>query len=84
MNKRNERSIPNEWALTSVLTSVASLGYNTHVCVNKTFNEPIFLYTVIAGLPSTKKSRCARMLKEFFVELRQECSDAVTLNNSNL
>lgn len=79
---REERSIPNEWILTAIVTSVGSLAFNTRVAVNETFSEPLFLYSAIAGLPSTKKSRCARMLKEHFVNLRKNHNDAVTLNNS--
>jgi hypothetical protein len=62
---------------------VGALAYNTQIFVNEAYQEPLFLYSIIGGLPSTKKSRCARMIKEQFVELQKNHSNAVTLNNSN-
>ena len=76
---RLSRSIPNEWIITAILTSIGALAYNTGVQVTEDFKEPLFLYSIIAGLPSTKKSRCIRLIKEEFQQLSE---DACTLNNS--
>ena len=79
---RLSRSIPEEWIITAIITSVGALAHNTAVKVTENFIEPVFLYSVIAGLPSTKKSRCVRLIKEQFVEICKHNEDVCKINNS--
>ena len=77
---REARNLPNEWLITSVITTVDALAYNIEVKVNELFTEPIFLYSIILGLPGTKKSFCIKMIKSELTNLIKDYNDAITLN----
>ena len=72
-----------EWTLTSVITAVGALAYSFQVKVSDNFTEPCFLFSVICGLPSSKKSRCIKLLKDHVFQLSKAHPDSLTVNNSN-
>lgn len=60
------RSLPFEAICTGVLTVVAFLGQKSEVEILPGFSEPMNLFSLIVGLPSTKKSHCIKLIKKEF------------------
>lgn len=84
LNYREARSCPNEWLITSTLSTVGSLAYNYEVKVKDAFVEPIFLYSVILGMPSTKKSSVIKFFKDEVMKLTELKPDSVHLDTSTI
>jgi hypothetical protein len=79
---RLERSIPDEWVITAIITAIGSLAFNAEVFVNESYKEPLFFYTMVVGGPATRKSQASKMIKEELLSIRKKKEDAITLNNS--
>jgi hypothetical protein len=71
-----------EWLMTSLMAAVGSLCSNMRVKVLETYNEPMFLYSIILGLPGTKKTFAIKFLKKEILVLIEKHPDAVHLNSS--
>ena len=84
LNYREARSCPNEWLITSTFSTVGSLAFNFEVKVKDAFVEPIFLYSVILGMPSTKKSSVIKLFKDEVMKLIQLKPDSVYLDTSTI
>ena len=65
------------------MTAVGSLVSNISVEVKHKFIEPVFLYSIILGLPGTKKSPTIKFIKEVIQELEKKFPQAIHINNSN-
>jgi hypothetical protein len=63
------------------MAAVGSLCSNMRVKVLETYNEPMFLYSIILGLPGTKKTFAIKFLKKEILDLIEKHPDAVHLNS---
>ena len=81
---RETRSVPSEWVVTTLMAAVGSLASKIRVRVNSTYNEPIFLYSIILGLPGTKKTSAIQFMKEEILKLVKKYPEAVHVNSSKL
>jgi hypothetical protein len=79
---REARSVPSEWLLTVIMTSVGSIASNICVKVHETYIEPIFLYLIIIGLPGTKKTYAIKFIKHEILALIKQHPDSIHFNNS--
>ncbi len=66
------------------MAAVGSLASNIRVRVNPTFHEPMFLYSIILGLPGTKKTYAIQFIKEEMLKLVKKYPEAIHLNSSKL
>ena len=58
--------------------------FNLVVKVKDAFVEPIFLYSVILGMPSTKKSSVIKFFKDEVMKLIELKPDSVHLDTSTI
>ena len=66
------------------MTAVGSVCSNIKVKVHETFSEPIFLYSIILGLPGTKKTFAIQFMKHEMLNLTEQNPEAVHLNSSKM